>query len=75
MNKLVRSTSDKFVAGVCGGLAARLGFDANLVRIAMVLLALLTPVGVWLYLALWLILPFGSDGPTGFDSLKSQLGR
>lgn len=75
MKKLTRSPSDKYVAGVCGGLAAYLGLDANLVRVAMVVAGLLLPFGTAAYLLLWLALPLGVDGPTGFDSLRSQLGR
>lgn len=75
MKKLTRSRTDKYIAGVCGGLAEYFGIDASLVRIGMVLAAVLLPFGVGLYLLLWLILPFGEDGPTGFDSLKTQFGR
>lgn len=75
MKKLTRSATDKYIAGVCGGVAAYFGIDANLVRIGMVLAALLLQVGVVAYLLLWLILPLGDDGPTGFDSLKAQFGH
>ena len=64
-----------WVGGVCAGLAEYLGVDANLVRIGMVLAAVLLPFGLGIYLLLWLVLPYGSDGPTGFDSLKTQFGR
>ena len=75
MKKLTRSRTDKYLAGVCGGLAEYLGVDANLVRIGMVLAAVLLPFGLGIYLLLWRVLPYGSDGPTGFDSLKTQFGR
>ena len=35
-----RSADDRMIAGVCGGVAARLGIDAVIVRIAVVALAL-----------------------------------
>ena len=35
--RLVRSTDDRWLAGVCGGVAEYAGVDANLVRLAVVL--------------------------------------
>jgi len=43
MARLTRSSSDKLLLGVCGGLAHRFGLDPTLVRI---LFALATIVGV-----------------------------
>ena len=48
-----RSGNDRVVAGVCGGLAARLGVDATLVRLVFALLALAGGAGILLYFALW----------------------
>ncbi|HOA89302.1 PspC domain-containing protein [Propioniciclava tarda] len=68
--KLVRSTSDKFLAGVCGGLAKYFGIDATLVRIGAVLIALLIqPIGWMLYPALWLLMPTDNGGPSGLAQL------
>lgn len=74
--KLTRSRTDKYLAGVCGGLGAYFKVDSNIVRIAAVLaVVFLQGMGVALYAALWLILPYGEDGPTGIDQLKKQFGR
>ena len=35
--RLVRSRDDRWIAGVCGGVAKYLGVDANLVRLIVVL--------------------------------------
>jgi signal transduction histidine kinase len=48
-----RSEDDRVIAGVCGGLAARLGVDATLVRLVFALLALAGGAGILLYFALW----------------------
>jgi signal transduction histidine kinase len=48
-----RSDDDRVVAGVAGGLAATLGVDATLVRLAFALLALAGGAGILLYFALW----------------------
>ena len=57
--KLTRSRSDKMIAGVCGGLARHLGWSADRVRVAYVLLSLLSVAfpGILVYLALWFLMP------------------
>jgi len=52
----VRSRTDRVIAGVCGGVGARLGIDATIVRIAFVALTLAW-VGVPLYVLGWILLP------------------
>ena len=59
--RLSRSTADRMVGGVCGGIAGYLGVDATLVRLAVVVLALAAGNGVLLYVAAWLLMPDG-DG-------------
>jgi signal transduction histidine kinase len=49
-----RSSEDRVVAGVCGGIAARLAVDATLVRLVFAILALAGGSGVLVYLALWI---------------------
>ena len=48
-----RSGRDRVVAGVCGGIAARLAVDATLVRLVFAILALAGGAGIAIYLALW----------------------
>jgi phage shock protein C len=55
--RLYRSRTDKMLGGVCGGLGRYLGIDSTLLRLFFVLLALGRGVGVFVYLAMWLILP------------------
>ena len=57
--RLARSTADRKIAGVCGGLAAWFGWDPALVRIAYVLLSILSAAfpGILVYLLLWLVMP------------------
>jgi len=57
--RLQRSSRDKKLAGVCGGLAHYFGIDATLVRVVFVLLTLAGGPGLLLYLVLWLVLPQG----------------
>lgn len=71
---LTRSASDKFVAGVCGGIARSLGIDSGLVRIITVVLTFFWGIVIPIYLALWLVLPLEEGGPTGFEDLKKMFG-
>lgn len=51
---LYRSTSDRVLAGVCGGLGEHLGVSSTLVRAVMVILTVAGP-GLFLYAFLWLL--------------------
>jgi phage shock protein C len=56
--RLVRRTDDKMVAGVCSGVAAYTGLDANLVRILLGLAVVFGfGSGIILYIAGWLLMP------------------
>lgn len=59
MKRLYRSSEDKKIAGVCGGLAEYLNLDPTIVRLAIVILVLLTGVIPFAigYLVAWLIMP------------------
>lgn len=60
--QLMRSESDKMIAGVCGGLASYLNIDPTLVRLAFVVLLLATGVGLAIYLILWVVMPSDTQG-------------
>ncbi|KAA1422339.1 PspC domain-containing protein [Mumia zhuanghuii] len=56
--KLTRTTGDKWVGGVCGGVARYTGVDPNLVRLAVVVLTVLGFGSMILvYLVAWLLMP------------------
>lgn len=56
--RLSRSNSNRMLAGVCAGLAEKLGLDPNVVRIAAVVLAFLTAgTFILLYLVLVIAIP------------------
>ncbi len=58
--QLRRSTDDRMLASVAGGIARYLNVDATLVRIGIAALILLTGAGAALYIAAWLLIP--ADG-------------
>ncbi len=55
--RLMRSETDRMLAGVCGGLADYLNVDPVLVRLAFVVLFLASGIGLAIYALLWIILP------------------
>lgn len=56
---IYRIKSQAMVAGVCAGIADRFGWSATAVRVAYVLLSILSAAfpGILVYLILWLVLP------------------
>ena len=56
--KLTRSSADKVVAGVCGGLADWIGWDVTLVRLIYVLISIFSAgfPGFIVYVILWVIM-------------------
>ena len=62
LGRIRRTTGDKRVAGVAGGLARHLDIDPLIVRVAFVVLTFFGGAGLLLYIACWLLLPEdGSD--------------
>jgi phage shock protein C len=61
--KLVRSTDDRMIAGVCGGLAEYFQIDAVLVRLAFVLLTVYGGAGPLVYLLLAILMPLEVQEP------------
>jgi phage shock protein PspC (stress-responsive transcriptional regulator) len=55
--QLRRSTDDKMLAGVAGGIARYMNVDVTLVRVIIAVLALFNGVGLALYIAAWLLIP------------------
>jgi len=52
-------SNDRIIAGVCGGIADKFGWSANRVRIAYVLLSIISAAfpGTLVYLVLWFLMP------------------
>ncbi|WP_040837954.1 PspC domain-containing protein [Nocardia brevicatena] len=55
--RLTRSTTDKWIAGVCGGIAEYFGWSPAVVRLLFVLSCLLPGPQFVIYLVLWLLVP------------------
>jgi len=57
--RLYRSTTQKMLAGVCGGLAEYFDIDVSIVRLLLVGLALVTAVlpMFFFYIIAWIVVP------------------
>jgi len=58
-NTKLKRSKDRMIAGVCGGLAEWLGWKANRVRVAYVIVSILSIAfpGIIVYLLLWILMP------------------
>ncbi len=58
-NAPLKRSHDRMIAGVCGGLAEWLGWNKDHVRIAYVVVSILSAAfpGIIIYLLLWLLMP------------------
>lgn len=80
-SRLYRSTTNRMIAGVCGGLGDYLNIDPTFVRLFFVLLALGRGIGGMVYLLFWIIVPlegqrrgasFEDTVRTGSEEIASQ---
>ena len=55
--KLFRDNEDKFLGGVCAGLAHYFGIDALWVRILWLILVFFFGTGILIYIILWILIP------------------
>ena len=61
--RLHLSSTDRKLAGVCGGLGEWLEIDPVLFRVAFIVLALIGGLGILVYVVLWLLIPRPSAVP------------
>jgi phage shock protein C len=54
-----KRSSNKLIAGVCGGIAEYFNWDVSLVRVGYVLLSVLSAAfpGIIVYIILWIVMP------------------
>ena len=61
--KLYRIKNGAMIQGVCNGIAAYFDVDVSLVRLAAVIMACFSGIGIVAYIAAMLILPEVNDAP------------
>ena len=59
--KLYKSSTDKKINGVCGGLAKYVGIDSTAVRLAWGLLSCVYGIGVIAYIVAALVIPIEAE--------------
>ena len=57
VNRLRRSTGDRWIGGVCGGLAQATGLESWVWRLIFAVLALFGGAGLVIYLLFWIFVP------------------
>jgi phage shock protein C len=64
-NTTWRRSRDRMIGGVCAGIAEHLGWSADRVRVAYVILTILSAAfpGLIVYLVLWFVMPGPEEGP------------
>ncbi|WP_185974259.1 PspC domain-containing protein [Litoribacter populi] len=57
--RLTRSINERMIAGVCGGIAQYIGWDPTTVRIAYILISIISAAfpGILVYVILWIVMP------------------
>ncbi len=73
--RLVRSTRDRRIAGVCGGIAAYFDLDSTLLRVLWVCAVLFGGFGVLLYIILWIALPEGEPTTSAVGIAEERYAR
>ena len=65
MKTLYRSSTNKTLAGLCGGVGEMFGFDPLLIRLLLVFTCLATGIFPLLitYIVGWIVVPIGKSGP------------
>ena len=63
MKKLYKSTTDKKLCGVCGGIAKYFDIDSTLVRLGVVLITLCYGTGLLAYIIAALVMPKEPENP------------
>lgn len=72
---LMRSTDDRVIAGVAGGMAQHFGLDSTLVRVVWALTLLFGGLGLLAYVILWIVLPKGTPGRPAVRIAEERYAR
>lgn len=64
--RLMRSKTNRMVAGVCGGIGEYFGIDANIIRVVWIVITALSGFlpGILAYVLVWLVVPEGGQEDT-----------
>ena len=71
--KLYRSREDRWVAGVCGGLARYLDVDPIVIRLIALILVLCAGGGLLVYIIAWIVIPEEPDSLAIMDESSTTV--
>ncbi len=61
MKKLFKSSTDKKICGICGGLGEYFGIDSTLIRLAWVVFTFFAGSGILAYIIAAIVIPSDSE--------------
>ena len=70
--KLYRSTKDKMLGGVAGGIADYFDIDSTLIRVLFILVVFFGGSGIIAYIILWIVVPEQPYTIPNFNSFSSE---
>lgn len=74
VKRLMRSSRDKKIGGVCAGLADYFDIDPTIVRVVWLLAILFGGTGLLAYVILWIVLPLAPAGmPVGVPTTTARV--
>lgn len=59
--RLMRSSRDKKIAGVCGGFAEYFGLDSTIIRLVWLIAVVIGGTGILAYLLAWIVMPLAPE--------------
>ncbi len=65
--RLYRSTTNRMLGGVCGGIGEHINVDPTIIRLVLIIFTLAGGAGILFYIIAWLVIPerpIGSAQPT-----------
>lgn len=72
VKKLYRSKDDRWLGGVCGGIAKYFNVDSTVIRVLFILLALAIGGGILVYIILWIVIPEEPDGLAAESATEAE---
>lgn len=72
MKRLYKSSTDKQIMGVCGGIAEYFNVDPTIVRVLVALSIFVFSIGFWPYIILGIVLPYDYQVNNIYDKPKTN---
>src|SRR5438309_1549910 len=70
---LHRSSDNRIIAGVCGGLGDFFNIDPTIIRIVFIFLAFFGGSGIFIYIILWIIIPVSRNYTNPQEYIRANM--